>query len=151
MAYAALQVLTLLTMTAHAVFGCCWHHAHGEDRPIVETAARASSGRRAAADGHCCCGHHHAPAAPVTGGDPMPGDSCPHDGGGCDEGTCQYVASSSPKISGATAHSVEPAASRPVSAKSVTLAFDRVRFSGHAPPDPRGGHGVRTLTQVWIL
>jgi hypothetical protein len=156
----ALHVLTLLAMTAHAVLGCCWHHAHCQDRLATTAAEHAGSGHEVAAASPCCCGHHHATPAeqPATEADPkpaghghMPGDSCPQEHGGCDEGTCQYVASSSPKIPGAEAQADAPAIDEPASADFVALVFDRIRFAGHAPLDPRGGQCVRILTQTWLL
>lgn len=50
-----IQIVTLLAFTAHAVLGCCWHHAHAVVDLTTQTAT-AHQSDCAAATAHTGCG-----------------------------------------------------------------------------------------------
>lgn len=74
---------------AHGVFGCCWHHAHGE----VALAATGTDGHDHACHEHESLGlHRHAAGCPTEGAAELP---CNHDqpcnNQSCREPNCVYV------------------------------------------------------------
>ncbi len=89
-----LFTLTLLSTGAHAVFGCCWHHEHGECVADSHQETEASSD-----ESHACCSHdsrsHRSES--VQQGDPEENSvvelqadshSAPH---ACDEHRCEFL------------------------------------------------------------
>lgn len=69
-------IVTALSLLAHMLLGCCWHHEHPCVAPSAEVAAIGTT----AEAGHACeCSHHHGaeePAAPE------------HHQSPCDENRC---------------------------------------------------------------
>lgn len=78
-----IHILTMLAFTAHAVVGCCLHHAHSDDSGSVTKQSSAVS------EGHSCksaC-HHHA----RDENDSRPEDS---ESDPCHESSCIFFADS---------------------------------------------------------
>ena len=78
--YGLVANLTVVTMLAHALLGCCWHHGHA-DRPE-------QPGRQAAFLSHAGChhdGHSCSRGTPQQEDHPTPDD--------CDGSRCLFVGS----------------------------------------------------------
>ncbi|WP_437206036.1 hypothetical protein [Planctomicrobium sp. SH664] len=82
-----LHCLTTLTMLAHAILGCGWHHSHTESGEAAETV------NAAPAIPHCR--HHAAAKSPLAAGETC-GTEFPADDEApeseCSHGSCVYLA-----------------------------------------------------------
>lgn len=79
----AVKYLLLLLMSAHGIFGCCWHHVHScasdGDGSEVEVACH---------EDHC---HAHKHQDEGQHEDAATDQESPHDEDACDEEACVYV------------------------------------------------------------
>ncbi len=92
-------ILNLIGFVAHAVFGCCGHHQHGNS---IGCCGNTLQSRLSEDSDNCCTsdsGHHHDTQPICEIGDDcgnevteVPGDQ--DDEQGCNEGRCTYVGAS---------------------------------------------------------
>lgn len=160
MAYQATTIVTVLTMLAHSVWGCCWHHAH--DGQHADACAVAHSEEQHASHhsadasyaAHRGCGHpHHGAVQPSVETD-LAGSHDPQDPEGphripCHESRCTYMTSSPVTIAGlwaamAAVWPVMPELPTQVTAQAFDSAADEAR-------PPLSAQEMRALTQTWLL
>jgi len=97
------SILNLAAFVAHAVFGCCGHHQHDSHQGCCSsTACQVASGSNLACCHDSVASHDHAVSGEVFSSEQFvasANDDCPSDqpcrSGGCDEGRCSFVSSSS--------------------------------------------------------
>lgn len=147
-------ILTSTAMLAHALLGCCWHHAHSGESNIegdcpVHVASHAHSGEhdRDLHQHDCDSKSQHADHAPASHDSDEGGD---HRHSVCDEGQCEFVRSS--KIKPPLSVSLLTRDTVPLDA-GLTFAVLTRRLR---PPDPdsllrRQLQPVQQLTQAWLL
>ena len=137
-------LVTLLTMLAHSILGCCWHHAHGDHGTPCDTAS-------VEVDIHSHqCAHHHGPngsstEVPVSHG-PAP---CKHHAP-CDEVDCVFLFVKSLRITFAsefTERFVIPEANWPVTIRNSAPSMRDLVASRETTTSLR--HCA--LIQVWIV
>jgi hypothetical protein len=133
--------LTLLTMLAHVLLGCCAHHAH-------HVHARETHSALELMVEYGCCAHAH--AAEEDGHPHPPGHDCPRE---CDQQDCQFVVSNDGKLLDLAA----AADSIPAFAAALSALAPRADFL--LPPRPplwslSGGPcalRAQNWVQVWRL
>ena len=152
----SITIVTALTMLAHSVWGCCWHHAHDEHSTC---AAVHFEDHAATAHGeHAGCAHVHygvvdrSTSAPVehgTCGHGCPEEEAPgHDG--CHENRCTFVKTSSVDIAGLWAAMVALWPAAPELSVQTIVAASRAEADEAARP-PLSAQAMRALTQTWLL
>jgi hypothetical protein len=143
---AFITILTATTFVAHGLFGCCWHHDHGQ-----ESLAERASGQNAGCRDAGCQGHTHSdPAASevdhATGGEHD--DECPSPSK-C-EGHCIFartqdsVDSSTDLVLASVTFLVVAGAQSASSVCEVRGTSTRAGFA--APSSPHCA-----LSQVWLI
>ena len=80
--------VTAASILAHALLGCCWHHAHGKPLPAHDTAGRVVASSHGA-HRHCC---HHA-----SHESKKPENKDEHQPCGCNEERCTFVRTENPQ------------------------------------------------------
>lgn len=80
----SVKFLLLLLMSAHGIFGCCWHHVH----------SRTADGDEGETEVAWQEGHHHGQAHDAHEEDATSSECPGHDEENCDEEACVYVQAS---------------------------------------------------------
>ena len=137
----SLTALTGLTLLLHAVFGCCWHHAHLAGVEEIRWEGgwhdHHAAGIGQAAEDACHEPHDH------------PADAPPHRHGPCDEDACVYLTAASAPV---------PVLDLSGWAAVVALAADLAAapltaadFPGERMPQGVPRAALRAALQVWLI
>ena len=153
----SIAVLTALTMLAHSMWGCCWHHSHGVDHPAACAVARsghrhvaAHVGRDIAGHSNRCCDDR---SRSVDRGVYVYEDDAEHNDGPahepCDEVRCTFVTTSPVNFDGLLAATV---AIWPM-APELSAPLTKVASRKHAADTraPLSAPSLRAMTQTWLL
>ncbi|MEW4527980.1 hypothetical protein [Maioricimonas sp. JC845] len=153
------HVMTLLAVTVHAVFGCCWHHGHAS-----ECCGGAGTGTATVLAGPGCdhdhddepdslahdCHRHAHPCSEHGDGSDEPREHEHHDHEPCEESSCSYSLTVAPKIElvGPLVGWLTDPDSRPFSLLAATVpGGSGTRTVGLS----RGAPGICAHLQVWLL
>ena len=147
----SITVITALTMLAHSVWGCCWHHAHDDHGAQACTASHVESADHREHD-HCS----HSSAERPTGSSSASqnetsdhGHQDDHQHLPCHEAQCTYVVTAPVSIDGFCA---EMATALPLTSDLVVQSMTAVhRWDIASTSPPRDAHAVRAQMQSWLL
>lgn len=151
-----LSLLSALSLLAHALWGCCWHHA-------PETCGRSAAATTRTVEAHTelatrsghagrgCCMHgaHHA-YGPRQKPDDSETPATPSAPESCDEAPCQYVRTEESRIVGSVLE--RAVAASDCATESITPQLDRVAFRPRAERWSRDGLSAASrcaLLQSW--
>jgi hypothetical protein len=148
-------MLTSTAMLAHALLGCCWHHAHADETNIaggcsVHVANRAHSNEHGRETQQHHCGADESKRVDPASAGHNPDADDDHRHSVCDEGPCEFVRSS--KIKPPLSWSLLTNDSIPLHGRWTFAVLTR----RSRPPDPDClaqclFQPVQELTQVWLL
>lgn len=133
-----LNLLLSVSLLAHTVLGCCWHHAHGQEC-AAETASPAAHCHAEHATDGCGADHHGTPSLAVC-------ESHDHSAS-CDEPDCSFVRTGAAKL-----HLDQPTALAVLltpASVSATAQHLLDRAADHGSSQVSGAE-LRALLQVWL-
>lgn len=136
-----IHILTMLAFTAHAVVGCCLHHAH------PEKSRSAASYHSEASEKHSCKSACHHRARHEHDTRPVDPESDP-----CEEGSCIFFTDSvASKFE--VKLTVGPSMAIPVFVIETPALVSKTRSLHTAPRDPRppAATRLRAILHSWIV
>ena len=146
----SITVVTALTMLAHSVWGCCWHHAHDGHGAQGCTASHVVSTDHREHH-HCSHAAEHPTGASSASQTETSDDGHQEDHHHlpCHEAQCTYVVTASVSIDGFWAAMVAVFPEVTDVIEQPLMAASRWDVDSTRPP--RDAHAVRALTQTWLL
>jgi len=157
MASNSITIVTALTMLAHSVWGCCWHHAHNDLHSASCAAAHRDGDNSSAHFVHGRCSHtgfHHHAAAPSelaerSTSHPASPEEDGHRHTPCRQSRCTFVKTSAVSIAMLWADMavVWPIAPEVPGQTAVVALRSETDEAG----PPLSSQAMRALTQTWLL